>query len=228
MAQPQRAGRPQHVPLPVAAGAGREQLAGYIADVEPMVRSICRSRLGRDRGDDAAQKVLLKIWEDLQPAASSTTCAPTPRCRPRSRPGPKPTREAVPVGDKTDLWADQVSASPAEEYLRAEDAGEAAQKVAALLDRLTPREVQVVRARSLQERPTTEVAAELGITPKSRAVGPAAGDGPDAGDLRNPLAEPARVQPPHGRTRTDQVAADQGPQRPDRRHPGGRGRRAAA
>ena len=66
MAQPQkRAGRPQHVPLPVSAGAGREQLAGYIADVEPMVRSICRSRLGRDRGDDAAQKVLLKIWEDL-------------------------------------------------------------------------------------------------------------------------------------------------------------------
>jgi RNA polymerase sigma factor (sigma-70 family) len=167
MARSVEGGRPQHVPLPVAAGADRAQLAGYLAEVEPMVRSICRRQLGHDRGDDAAQTVLLRIWERLSTgcefddlrayAAVSSTFAARP----------KPTRKAVPVGDTADSWADQISASPVDELLRAEEAGEAAAKVAGLLDRLTPREAEVVRARSLQERPTSEVAAELGIQPKS-------------------------------------------------------------
>ncbi len=50
----------------VEAGAGRGSVAAQLAAVEPLVRGVCRSRLGPADGDDAAQRTLLALWRRLE------------------------------------------------------------------------------------------------------------------------------------------------------------------
>src|SRR5215213_8812672 len=49
-------------------GADRS-VAEQLAAVEPLVRGICRSRLGPIDGDDAAQRTLLVLWRKLTDGA---------------------------------------------------------------------------------------------------------------------------------------------------------------
>ena len=50
----------------VGAAGGRGSVAEQLAAVEPIVRGICRSRLGAADGDDAAQRTLLTLWRRLE------------------------------------------------------------------------------------------------------------------------------------------------------------------
>lgn len=162
----------------------REQLDrdGQLVEAEPVVRRICRSRLGYWDGDDAAQEALLSTWRATERPGFEDrgTLVPYAACAARSFSGradrwragagvetriPRPAL----AGDQTewgDAWFDP-GPGPDEQVERAQDTAAAGERVAALLDELTPRQRQAVTECALRERDTDEVAAELGMSPSS-------------------------------------------------------------
>jgi RNA polymerase sigma factor (sigma-70 family) len=144
--------------------------AARVAEVEPMVRAICRSRLGHHAGDDAAQQVLLRIWRhmdggrEFENLHSYAVVSARYECLPDSRPG-RP-QSVIAVGEVADLWADDVP-GPCEQVVRAEQASTTTARVEELLSRLTPREAEAVRSTVLADRSTAEAAQTLGIKPTS-------------------------------------------------------------
>lgn len=134
----------------------------------PMVRAMCASRLrGRD-SEDAAQDVLERVWraqhqQEFDEEGVRRYAAALARVVP-----PNYDRRSVrssPVGELGEhLWVDGTP-GPEGQYDRSEAVADAAARVQALLERLSPREREIIQATHLGERSTAEVAAELGLTP---------------------------------------------------------------
>ncbi|OLT21693.1 hypothetical protein BJF78_34105 [Pseudonocardia sp. CNS-139] len=146
--------------------AGR--VAGQVAEVEPMVRAICRRRFGDHDGDDVAQHVLVRLWRALESgrefdsvhkyAATAARCEALPD---------RKQRVPVPVGDIAEWWGDETAPGPAEQVERSEEVAQAKARVEGLLEQLKPREAEAIRATALAERSPAEAAEELGIKPTS-------------------------------------------------------------
>ena len=144
------------------------EAAARLREIEPMVRAICRGRLGDADGDDAAQRALLTIWRKLE-SDRGVDCLPTyaATCARYETLSAyrRFERSATPAGDLSEtLWAD-ADPGPAEHVERVDEIAHARERVEALLAQLSPRQVEVMRASVLADRSTAEAAAELGITP---------------------------------------------------------------
>ena len=159
------------VPLTAAEG-GTGSIADQLAAVEPIVRGVCRSRLGATDGDDAAQRTLLALWRRLEAGhrieslpAYAAVCA---RYEALSSMREFVDRPTVAVGDLTEwAWAD-TEPGPEAQAVRAAEVAEATARVEELLSGLTPRQAQAVRATKLTDQDDTDAAAaELGIAASS-------------------------------------------------------------
>lgn len=142
--------------------------AARLREVEPMVRAICRNRLGDVDGDDAAQRALLTVWRKLE-SERGVDCLPTyaATCARYETFSEYRNfqRSATPGGDLSEaLWADP-DPGPAEHAERVDEVAHARERVEALLAQLSPRQAEVMRASVLADRSTADAAAELGITP---------------------------------------------------------------
>lgn len=142
--------------------------AAQLREVEPMVRAICRGRLGEVDGDDAAQRALLGVWRALESDREIESiwgyAAATARYEVLNsyqdfarRPTPTDVTEAA--------WVAADEPGPAEQAERRDEVAHARERVEALLAQLSPRQAEVMRASVLAERSTADAAAELGITP---------------------------------------------------------------
>lgn len=164
-----------------AAGVGADRLDQLVA-AEPVVRRICRSRLGYWDGDDAAQEALLSTWRAVQRPGFEDrgTLVPYAATAARSFSGradrwragagveTKRPRPAL-AGDQTewgDAWFDPAP-GPDEVAEHAEDAAAARRRVGDLLGALTPRQREAVHECALRERDTDQVADELGLRASS-------------------------------------------------------------
>lgn len=166
------------VATPPTAGPDETRLE-QLVEAEPVVRRICRSRLGYWDGDDAAQEALLSTWRALQRPdfEDRGSLVPYAACAARSFSGradrwragagvetrhPRP----VPAGDGAEAWFD---AGPGPDELAEyhEDAAAARLRVGELLGSLTPRQREAVVECALRERDTDQVADELGLTASS-------------------------------------------------------------
>ena len=137
--------------------------------VAPMVRAICGSRHRGTNGDDAAQAVLEQVWRaqhrqhfDDEESVRRYAAA-VARVMPASV--DRRSVRAAPVGNVAEALSVDETAGPVERFDRTEAMAEAAERVSALLEGLTLREREVIRATHLGERTTAEAAAELGLTP---------------------------------------------------------------
>lgn len=166
-----------------APGAGLdESRLSQLVEAEPVVRRICRSRLGYWDGDDAAQEALLSTWRAVQrpgfedrgtlvPYAATAARSFSGRVdRWRAGAGVE-TRvpRSTPVGDQTewgDAWFDPAP-GPDELAEHREDSAAARLRVGELLGQLTRRQREAVIECALRERDTDQVADELGLTPSS-------------------------------------------------------------
>jgi len=150
----------------IAARDAGPDTAARLREVEPMVRAICRGRLGEVDGDDAAQRALLGVWRALESdreiesvwgyAAATARYEVFNSYKDFAR-RPTPTGEAA--------WVAADDPGPAEQAERRDEVAHARERVEALLAQLSPRQAEVMRASVLAERSTADVAAELGITP---------------------------------------------------------------
>lgn len=142
--------------------------AAQLREVEPMVRAICRGRLGEVDGDDAAQRALLGVWRALESDREIESvwgyAAATARYEVINsyqdfarRPTPTDVTEAA--------WVAADEPGPAEQAERRDEIAHARERVEALLAQLSPRQAEVMRASVLADRSTADAAAELGITP---------------------------------------------------------------
>ncbi|MGI8815327.1 MAG: RNA polymerase sigma factor [Pseudonocardia sp.] len=142
--------------------------AAQLREVEPMVRAICRGRLGEVDGDDAAQRALLGVWRALESDREIESvwgyAAATARYEVLNsyqdfarRPTPTDVTEAA--------WVASDEPGPAEQAERRDEVAHARERVEALLAQLSPRQTEVMRASVLAERSTADAAAALGITP---------------------------------------------------------------
>ena len=141
-----RAGTTDHTDADAAVGAAgdRGSVAEQLAAVEPMVRGICRSRLGAADGDDAAQRTLVTLWRRLQAddrpqiqslPAYAAVCA---RYEVLSSLGEFQRRPTVAIGEATERACVDDAPGPEAQALRAAEVAEAAARVEALLGQLTP------------------------------------------------------------------------------------------
>jgi RNA polymerase sigma factor (sigma-70 family) len=152
-------------------GAARS-VADQLAAVEPLVRGICRSRLGPVDGDDAAQRTLLVLWRKLADGAVpvgalpayATVCA---RYETLPHAAGYRGRSAVPLGDTVEQTVADTTPSPAERARREVEIDRAEARVDQLLATLTPRQAEVLRATRLEGCDTDTAARELGITASS-------------------------------------------------------------
>ncbi|WP_300010960.1 sigma-70 family RNA polymerase sigma factor [Pseudonocardia sp.] len=146
----------------------RTDTAARLREVEPMVRAICRGRLGEVDGDDAAQRALLGIWRALESDREIESvwgyAAATARYEVLNsyqdfarRPTPTDVTEAT--------WVAANEPGPAEQVERRDETAHARERVEALLAQLSPRQAEVMRASVLADRGTADAAVELGITP---------------------------------------------------------------
>jgi RNA polymerase sigma factor (sigma-70 family) len=137
-----------------------------LLEVEPVVRAICRRRLGRDEGDDAAQTVLVRLWQavvdgreirDMRAYAISTANY-------QVMPDIRQLRRKAWATDHEEAgrWADP-GPGPDEEAIRHEEAAHAAARVDELLATLSPRQVDVLRATALADRSCEDAGPLLGI-----------------------------------------------------------------
>lgn len=143
--------------------------AARLREVEPMVRAICRGRLGEVDGDDAAQRALLVVWRALESdreiesvwgyAAATARYEVLNSYRDFAR-RPTPTED---ITEAARVAADEPG--PAEQAERRDEVAHARERVEALLAQLSPRQAEVMRASVLADRSTADAAAELGITP---------------------------------------------------------------
>jgi RNA polymerase sigma factor (sigma-70 family) len=142
--------------------------SAQLREVEPMVRAICRGRLGEVDGDDAAQRALLGVWRALESDREIESvwgyAAATARYEVINsyqdfarRPTPTDVTEAA--------WVAADEPGPAEQAERRDEIVHARERVEALLAQLSPRQAEVMRASVLADRSTADAAAELGITP---------------------------------------------------------------
>ena len=135
-------------------GAARS-VAEQLAAVEPLVRGICRSRLGPVDGDDAAQRTLLVLWRKLadggRPVESlpayATVCA---RYETLPHAAGHRGRSAVPLGEAVERTVADDAPGSAERARREADDGAAEARVEQLLAALTPRQAEVLRATKLE------------------------------------------------------------------------------
>lgn len=153
-------------------------VAEQLSAVEPMVRAICRSRLGAADGDDAAQRTMLTLWRRLEAVGTgdrqrieslpgyAAVCARYEVLASLSEFGRRPT---VAIGEAAERACVDDGAGPEAQTLRAAETAEAAARVEQLLAALSPREIEVMRATKLAdtEPDTTTAAQALGITPSS-------------------------------------------------------------
>ena len=146
-------------------------MAEQLAAVEPIVRGVCRSRLGAADGDDAAQRTMLTLWRRLEAGrridslpAYATVCARYEVLASLSEFHRRPT---VTIGEATERACVDDAPGPEAQALRGAEMAEAAARVEKLLGGLTPREVEVLRATKLADTDTATAARALGITPSS-------------------------------------------------------------
>lgn len=149
-----------------------------LVEVAPMVRRMCRARLGSWDGDDAAQEVLLRLWQLQQRPEYAATTEPAPlfgwaaagarfqvlnAVRARSQ-------RVVPAGELAEqLWVDP-QAGPEEQAVRRAQAREARDRVGELVPQLSLRERQVILASEFGTRSNVETAARLGISREAVSV----------------------------------------------------------
>lgn len=143
--------------------------AARLHEVEPMVRRICRARLGEVDGDDAAQRALIRIWRALRDddrAIESLWAYAAATARYEVLASHREFhRWPIPSGELAEhLWSDR-GPGPAEQVERLDDIAHARSRVAALLAQLSPRQAEVIRAGVLTDRATADIAAAWGITP---------------------------------------------------------------
>jgi RNA polymerase sigma factor (sigma-70 family) len=161
----------QKVPDDVAdaerGAASARDVAARLREVEPLVRGICRSQLGSIDGDDAAQRVMVRLWRALEEGRVQFDSLPAyaAACARYSRAESYRAAQRLPVPSEfaEQTWADD-AVGPAEQVERADAIAHARERVAALLEQLTPREAQVMQATVLADRSNAEAAAELGMT----------------------------------------------------------------
>lgn len=152
---------------------GGGSVAGQLAVVEPIVRRVCRSRLGPADGDDAAQQTLVKLWRRLEAGPSieslPTYAAVYARYEALASLRRFVDRPTVAVGEVAERSFVDGAPGPEAQTLRAADVAEAAARVEELLGQLTPAQARVLRTTKLAAtEPDTEAAArELGITASS-------------------------------------------------------------
>lgn len=142
-----------------------------LREAEPMVRRMCRARLGYWDGDDAAQDVLDAVWRkarrpEFEDRGSLAGYAATvARYRINDAYAAR-ERAAFPAGEWDELWADGAR-TPEEQVERDADVAHAGRQVDGLLETLTPRQREAVTECALRERDTEDVADELGLSPSS-------------------------------------------------------------
>ena len=160
-------------PEPAAAGLDEARLE-QLVEAEPVVRRICRSRLGYWDGDDIAQEALLSTWRAAQRPDFEDRGTLVPYAASAARSLVKTgyqrrDRQPVPAGDQTewgDAWFDQAP-GPDQVAEHAEAAAQARARVGELLERLTPRQREAVTECALGERDTDQVAAQWGVNASS-------------------------------------------------------------
>ena len=158
----------QEIAAPARRGPAKGDSAVRLGEVEPMVRAICRARLGEVAGDDAAQRALLRVWRKLE-SERGVDCVPTyaATCaRYETLSAYRDfQRSATPAGDLAEaLWADP-EPGPVEQAERADEVAHARERVEVLLAQLSPRQAEIMRTSVLADRSTADAATELGITP---------------------------------------------------------------
>lgn len=142
-----------------------------LREAEPMVRRMCRARLGYWDGDDAAQDVLDAVWRkarrpEFEDRGSLAGYAATvARYRINDAYAAR-ERAAFPAGDWDEAWVDEAR-TPEQQFERDEDVATAGATVGGLLETLTPRQREAVTECALRERDTEDVAGELGLSPSS-------------------------------------------------------------
>lgn len=151
------------------AVATSADVAARLREVEPMVRRICRARLGEVDGDDAAQRAMLRIWRALHDddrAIESVWAYAAATARYEVLASHRDFhRWPTPSGELAEhLWPDP-GPGPADHVERLDDIAHAHARVTALLAQLSPRQAEVMRAGVLADRATADVAAAWGITP---------------------------------------------------------------
>jgi RNA polymerase sigma factor (sigma-70 family) len=139
-----------------------------LAEVAPMVRRMCVARLGPWDGEDAAQEVLLRVWQlqqrpDYDGSPVFGWAAANARFEALSS-FRSPARRMVPAGDLGERhWADP-SAGPEERAERREAARAAQAQVRELLPRLSMRERQVLLVSEFGMRSNAETGDRLGMS----------------------------------------------------------------
>lgn len=149
----------------VSGGVSAEE---RLAEVAPMVRRMCVARLGPWDGEDAAQEVLLRVWQlqqrpDYDGSPVFGWAAANARFEALNT-FKSPARRAVPMGDLGErYWADP-AAGPEEQAERREAARAAEAQVRELLPRLSMRERQVLLVSNFGMRSNAETGERLGMT----------------------------------------------------------------
>jgi RNA polymerase sigma factor (sigma-70 family) len=160
---------------PAAPSIPDRSVAEQLAAVEPLVRGICRSRLGAADGDDAAQRTMLTLWRRLE-AGDRTPIESLPgyaavcaRYEVLASLGEFHRQLTMAIGEATERACVDDDPGPEAQTLRAAEVAEAAARVEQLLAALTPREAEVLRATKLAatEPDTATAARALCITPSS-------------------------------------------------------------
>lgn len=159
----------------VGAQVAERSVTARLAAVEPIVRGICRARLGSADGDDAAQRTMVALWRRLSaPDRTPVESLPgyaTVRARYEVLASLErfARRPRVAIGEATEWACVDQTFDPETQVVRAAEVAAAEARVEALLALLTPRQAEVLRATKLADaEPDTATAARtLGISPSS-------------------------------------------------------------
>jgi RNA polymerase sigma factor (sigma-70 family) len=156
-------------PVPVQQmPAQRVSVEERLAEVAPMVRRMCVARLGPWDGEDAAQEVLLRVWQlqqrpDYDGAPVFGWAAANARFEALNA-FKSSARRMVPTGNLSERYWVDPGAGPEEQAERRAEIREAREQLAELVPRLSRRERQVILASEFGTRSNTETGARLGIT----------------------------------------------------------------
>ena len=139
-----------------------------LAEVAPMVRRMCVARLGLWDGEDAAQEVLLRVWQmqqrpDYDGAPVFGWAAANARFEALNA-FKSPARRMVPTGDLGERYWVDPAAGPEEQAERRASARAAQARVRELLPRLSMRERQVLLVSEFGMRSNVETGDRLGMT----------------------------------------------------------------
>lgn len=148
-----------------------------LVEVAPMVRGMCIGRLGHWDGEDAAQDVLARLWQmqqrpDYTDAPLFGWAATNVRFQVLTVYRQRQTRPVTmaTVGELSDRVLPDPGAGPEAHAERLESAREATRQVRGMIERLSPRERQVLLASGLGMRTDTDTATRLGMTPHNVSI----------------------------------------------------------